>query len=424
MDTMKKWLFIAVAILISANLQSQTDEEKFNWGRDNFRSQEDSVISLFQEAKKQADTYWYAKYDAFLAMIESRKGHSNSAHTRYTQSLELLKSIESDDISLIYQITRNLAAISYNIGNYESAAKAYSDGLSIDSLRDKSGYTSKQKELDLIQQDLTRFYIAVSKSQSRSMYEEGNLELAALYKKGAIHEKVFPRVASEIGLNNYSIGENEKALSYFHEAVIADKWGVLEGSGHHNIAKTFAAIGDTEKAQRYFEMAKPKMKSTYGKFHVLMDQGKMWLDQGKEDKSLGYLLEAVENHWKFEDNAKYLLVYDYISTAYSRIGEDNKASAYKSEFWNLTAEHQENVDRIRKVESVRAAEFQAESIRLMALQSVRYKKLLIERMVIGGLLLISLVLISVLIRKMVNRKERSKQIVETALSKIKEIDGW
>ncbi|WP_157717555.1 hypothetical protein [Roseivirga spongicola] len=421
---MKKWLFIAVAILISANLQSQTDEEKFNWGRDNFRSQEDSVISLFQEAKKQADTYWYAKYDAFLAMIESRKGHSNSAHTRYTQSLELLKSIESDDISLIYQITRNLAAISYNIGNYESAAKAYSDGLSIDSLRDKSGYTSKQKELDLIQQDLTRFYIAVSKSQSRSMYEEGNLELAALYKKGAIHEKVFPRVASEIGLNNYSIGENEKALSYFHEAVIADKWGVLEGSGHHNIAKTFAAIGDTEKAQRYFEMAKPKMKSTYGKFHVLMDQGKMWLDQGKEDKSLGYLLEAVENHWKFEDNAKYLLVYDYISTAYSRIGEDNKASAYKSEFWNLTAEHQENVDRIRKVESVRAAEFQAESIRLMALQSVRYKKLLIERMVIGGLLLISLVLISVLIRKMVNRKERSKQIVETALSKIKEIDGW
>ncbi|WPZ08786.1 hypothetical protein [Roseivirga spongicola] len=421
---MKKWLFIAVAILISANLQSQTDEEKFNWGRDNFRSQEDSVISLFQEAKKQADTYWYAKYDAFLAMIESRKGHNNSAHTRYTQSLELLKSIESDDISLIYQITRNLAAISYNIGNYESAAKAYSDGLSIDSLRDKSGYTSKQKELDLIQQDLTRFYIAVSKSQSRSMYEEGNLELAALYKKGAVHEKVFPRVASEIGLNNYSIGENEKALSYFHEAVIADKWGVLEGSGHHNIAKTFAAIGDTEKAQRYFEMAKPKMKSTYGKFHVLMDQGKMWLDQGKEDKSLGYLLEAVENHWKFEDNAKYLLVYDYISTAYSRIGEDNKASAYKSEFWNLTAEHQENVDRIRKVESVRAAEFQAESIRLMALQSVRYKKLLRERMVIGGLLLISLVLISVLIRKMVNRKERSKQIVETALSKIKEIDGW
>ena len=424
MDTMKKWLFIAVAILISANLQSQTDEEKFNWGRDNFRSQEDSVISLFQEAKKQADTYWYAKYDAFLAMIESRKGHNNSAHTRYTQSLELLKSIESDDISLIYQITRNLASISYNIGNYESAVKAYSDGLSIDSLRDKSGYTSKQKELDLIQQDLTRFYIAVSKSQSRSMYEEGNLELAALYKKGAIHEKVFPRVASEIGLNNYSIGENEKALSYFHEAVIADKWGVLEGSGHHNIAKTFAAIGDTEKAQRYFEMAKPKMKSTYGKFHVLMDQGKMWLDQGKEEKSLGYLLEAVENHWKFEDNAKYLLVYDYISTAYSRIGEDNKASAYKSEFWNLTAEHQENVDRIRKVESVRAAEFQAESIRLMALQSVRYKKLLRERMVIGGLLLISLVLISVLIRKMVNRKERSKQIVETALSKIKEIDGW
>lgn len=421
---MKKWLFIAVAILISANLQSQTDEEKFNWGRDNFRSQEDSVISLFQEAKKQADTYWYAKYDAFLAMIESRKGHNNSAHTRYTQSLELLKSIESDDISLIYQITRNLASISYNIGNYESAVKAYSDGLSIDSLRDKSGYTSKQKELDLIQQDLTRFYIAVSKSQSRSMYEEGNLELAALYKKGAIHEKVFPRVASEIGLNNYSIGENEKALSYFHEAVIADKWGVLEGSGHHNIAKTFAAIGDTEKAQRYFEMAKPKMKSTYGKFHVLMDQGKMWLDQGKEEKSLGYLLEAVENHWKFEDNAKYLLVYDYISTAYSRIGEDNKASAYKSEFWNLTAEHQENVDRIRKVESVRAAEFQAESIRLMALQSVRYKKLLRERMVIGGLLLISLVLISVLIRKMVNRKERSKQIVETALSKIKEIDGW
>ena len=166
------------------------------------------------------------------------------------------------------------------------------------------------------------------------------------------------------------------------------------------------------------------MKSTYGKFHVLMDQGKMWLDQGKEEKSLGYLLEAVENHWKFEDNAKYLLVYDYISTAYSRIGEDNKASAYKSEFWNLTAEHQENVDRIRKVESVRAAEFQAESIRLMALQSVRYKKLLRERMVIGGLLLISLVLISVLIRKMVNRKERSKQIVETALSKIKEIDGW
>lgn len=424
MDTMKKWLFIAVAILISANLQSQTDEEKFNWGRDNFRSQEDSVISLFQEAKKQADTYWYAKYDAFLAMIESRKGHNNSAHTRYTQSLELLKSIESDDISLIYQITRNLAAISYNIGNYESAVKAYSDGLSIDSLRDKSGYTSKQKELDLVQQDLTRFYIAVSKSQSRSMYEEGNLELAALYKKGAIHEKVFPRVASEIGLNNYSIGENEKALSYFHEAVIADKWGVLEGSGHHNIAKVLASEGKYSEAQKYFEEAKPKMKSTYGKFHVLMDQGKMWLDQGSEEKALSYLLKAINDHWNFEDNAKYLLVYDYISTAYSRIGEDNKASAYKSEFWNLTAEHQENVDRIRKVESVRAAEFQAESIRLMALQSVRYKKLLRERMVIGGLLLISLVLISVLIRKMVNRKERSKQIVETALSKIKEIDGW
>lgn len=402
---------MVVFMLSIQHAQTQSNEEIFTWGTKNFRTLEDSVVSVFNQRKEESSLYWYAKFDAFIAMIEMRKGDNMNAAARFSQSIDLLKKCKSEDVKLMYQIVRNLGAVNMNIANYGGAVSAYKEALAL-------SYISGESKVQI---DLLKYYLSKAELNNEGDYQIGADRLLSMYT-GETDRRVKVRVVNLLGLNARNLGKNQRAVDYFKEAILLDEEGVLEGHLEHNIANVYADLDEAELAEKYFETALSKMKSNGGKFVTLLDQGVLNIKLGRHNTAISAMELAINEHSKFVDSNKYIEIYDYLSEAYMAVGNMEASRSAIDKYRELRDENKKNLAESKRLETIRAMEFQAESIRLINLYNAQRLEYNIQRVILLALLLCAIALIGWVYFRIVKDRKRVLNLKNAALREIKNIE--
>jgi tetratricopeptide (TPR) repeat protein len=387
---------VTIFFAIYMNCYSQTNQDIFEWGKNNFRTSQDSVVSLFNKSKSKDDLYWYAKFDAFIAMIETRKGESYSAYVRYTQSLTFLNKIESDDIKLIYQINRNIAAINMNIGNHGGAVAAYRNALELTEI-----VTESPEQVDLL-----KYFLSSSLIEIDSVFAANEI-LIDLYKNGS--DKIKARAANKIGLINQSIGQYAESLKYFDDAIALDKG--LEGNPLHNMANSYLKMGKQEVAEVYFYKALDATTKGEGYFVIQLDLGEMYLNQGNNKMAAGVLEYALDTYPQFIDKHKFIKIYDFLSQANRGIDEE-KSMVFLNRYRHLRDSNANSLDKTMKSEQLRAVNFRADSERLRAIHTEESTRNTVRTMMLLGIAILACILsVAVSAQCAKNRTAKRKDMI-------------
>lgn len=409
---MTKYLYYLAFLTIlvcgcSPKKQRNFERSAYDWSKNNFRKDLDSTLTLIDYVKNETkDLYWFAKFEYLLAAIELRNGENLVAQQRSIQALEILKNIESDDVTLYYGLTRNIAAMQANSENHEAAIISYDEAIKF-----AHEVGRDQKTIDY-----ARFNRAVSKTKT-NRFEEGQAELLQLYKES--DKSVQLRASLELGRNARDIEMHERSIEYFKKAISLDD-GYLYGDAELEIAKTLAAMGDDEQALKYLDASLKKMTDNYGRFVVSLEKGKLQLSNGDQAGSVESFQNALSN-WEFGTNMKFIEIYDYLHEAYMSINIST-AMDYKRKYRNLRELKSRNLTESNRQASIRQTEFQAESIRLITLQKEERKRLITQRAVLSIIVLSLLAGIGWYHRRYRKGQKDRENMVEFALAKIEEID--
>jgi tetratricopeptide (TPR) repeat protein len=380
-------------------------DETYAWAKANLSSNSDEVINVMSEKKEETkDIYEFAKYDYIIAIIEMRRGQNRTALTRLSQSLELFKASGSDDINFYYGLTRNMAAVEYNLGNYKASTGAFKDAIKLTEKLDL-----KRKEVDYAKLNYAKALLEAED------YEKGNNLLIALYNPETKTDKVI-RIASgiELGKNAREIGMYERSKEYFHSAVALDDKNSYYGDIELELAKTLHKEGKANEALIALEESYAKMTDNYGRFVVRLEEGKINLEEGDKEAAAENLLAAI-SFWDFASNMEYIAVYDYLAEATGN-------HAYSKQYRALRDERKKSLEESSRIENIRATEFQAESIRLIARKNYENNQMLKRVIIAVVCAVVFLLLFMYYFRQFKLERSRTRSIVNTAFDKIRAIN--
>jgi signal transduction histidine kinase len=164
-------------------------------------------------------------------------------------------------------------------------------------------YSSAQHEADALNV-LANYYF------DREKYPEalGNLnQLLVLYSQlgdSAKKAKAFNR----IGLSNYNIGNYDKAIRAFHNAVqlaVYQKEDKLLATCYQNIGVLYAALDRRKEAMDYYRKALDLyriQKNKENEAGILQNMGIIFSDEKKDKEALGYYLSALKIYMELKDS--------------------------------------------------------------------------------------------------------------------------
>ncbi len=184
-----------------------------------------------------------------------------------------------------------------------------------------------------------------SKSQARMLNEFGVVYDALGEKEKALgyYEEALPlrrqvggRSGEATTLNNIgavyrSLGEMEKALGYYAEALplfrqVGDRSG--EAATLNNIGAVYRSLGEMEKALEYYEETLPlshQVGDRSGEATTLNNIGIVYSALGEKEKALGYYAEALPLIRQVGDRSGEAATLNNIGAVYRSLGEMEKA---------------------------------------------------------------------------------------------------
>lgn len=164
-------------------------------------------------------------------------------------------------------------------------------------------YRSLQLEADALNVLANFFY-------DREKYPEalGNLyQLLGLYTQlGDSVKKA--RAYNRIGSSNYNIGNYDKAIRAFHNAVqlaLSEHEDLLLATSYQNIGVLYAALDRRKEAMDYYRKALDLyrlQKNRKNEAGILQNMGIIYSDEKKDKEALGYYLSALKIYTELKDS--------------------------------------------------------------------------------------------------------------------------
>jgi CHAT domain-containing protein/Tfp pilus assembly protein PilF len=142
------------------------------------------------------------------------------------------------------------------------------------------------------------------------------------------------RTLSNIGNVYFGLGENQKALDFFNQALpiyraVGDRAG--EADTLNNIGIVYDDLGEKQKALDYFNQALPISRAVgdrAGQAGALNNIGRVYSDLGEKQKALDYYIQALPIYRAVGNRGGQARTLNNIGLVYSGLGENQKALDY------------------------------------------------------------------------------------------------
>jgi tetratricopeptide (TPR) repeat protein len=158
--------------------------------------------------------------------------------------------------------------------------------------------------------------------------------IASFFKRIGYQEKLSQEFLNSLGNLLYSIGEYQKALEYYKEALsiaqaIKDKAG--EGATLNNISSIYYARGDLDRALKYLEQSLEIQRAVgdkAGEGVTLNNISQIYTARGDLDRALEYLEQSLKIERAIGEKAREGATLNNISQIYKARGDLDRALEY------------------------------------------------------------------------------------------------
>ena len=159
--------------------------------------------------------------------------------------------------------------------------------------------------------------------------------IVAVYTAGSNSDiKSQARMVNGLGILWHSVGEMEKALGYFEQALLLD---IQVGDGHEmaatltNIGLVYGALGEKQQALAYYAQSLPvfhQVGDKSGEAATLNNIGGVYDALGEKQQALDYYAQALPLSRQVGDKSGEARTLTSIGAVYSDLGEEQQALAY------------------------------------------------------------------------------------------------
>lgn len=158
----------------------------------------------------------------------------------------------------------------------------------------------------------------------------------------------------QLGVLNYDIRNFASAIVYFQNMLnTKTKNKRMLGVAHYLLALSFSELKEFEKAIAMFELAVKEIEQTDSEFHMQIQafKAKMYLNKGDDTTAMQILQKALGTHKGFLENEGSAPIFSFLSTAYLRFGQYDKAILYGKKAYNLSFGRGSNTIYLREAEA-------------------------------------------------------------------------
>jgi signal transduction histidine kinase/Flp pilus assembly protein TadD len=178
-------------------------------------------------------------------------------------------------------------------------------------------YNSVQHEADAMDVLSTYYY-------DREKYPEalGNLNQLLVFYTYLGDSVKKARTYKQIGLSNYNIGNYDKAIRAFHNAVqlaLSEKEDKLLATCYQNIGVLYAALDRRKEAMDYYRKALDLyriQKNRENEAGIMQNMGIIYSDEKKDKEALGYYLSALKIYTELKNNLSVAEIYLNLGSLY------------------------------------------------------------------------------------------------------------
>jgi tetratricopeptide (TPR) repeat protein len=177
-----------------------------------------------------------------------------------------------------------------------------------------------------------RHYLFQRREEREGQSEWPEMGLAAARAlQNQKHEASF---LNDLGLLYQDLGDNQQALSYFHQALplrrqVGDRKS--EATTLNNIGGVYANLGDNQQALSYFQQALPLRRQVgdrKGEATTLNNIGGVYANLGDNQQALSYYQQALPLFRQVGDRTGEATTLNNIGLVYANLGDNQQALSY------------------------------------------------------------------------------------------------
>ena len=277
---------------------------------------------------------------SIIARVYMLKREDNEAYSYFMQALTILQKSSVNSHMSTYVIYRNMAALAnrnrsylYSIEYYDSA---YSE-------LEKAGLKSSTKSKDVLEaMNNVKYYKAIALKKSGFYAEAGEI-LTDLWSvaEGTRNNSLYVKVAHQIGLVEWYIGEFEKSRKYQRRVLNYVDDPHLKGRAYHNIASTYISEGLLDSAKENLDRAidlryksielSDKASRRKSLFISLLDLGEVYYRKSEYQKAIEVWNKALDLRVKIDSEPSHYIIHNWLDRAYKY--SDIELSEYHSSIY-------------------------------------------------------------------------------------------
>jgi tetratricopeptide (TPR) repeat protein/serine phosphatase RsbU (regulator of sigma subunit) len=411
----------------------------FELGNCYTNSNADTALWFYKEAwgltkSKNLDTLDFLKIKAAsysnLGLSYRKLGSFHQALVLQEESLRI--NIFFDDKLSIARVKVNIGNIFFNLGNFDVSLNNYYEALLVyESLNDRVGIADCHNNIGSVYKEMEDFDRALEHHyKSVEVFE--NLLLSADTTNHTAMKRGLSYGFNNIGVALWSKGNSQEAIEYYQKSLEIkrennDKNGVAQG--YNNIAIVYATDGSYEESINYFQQSLNLYTQTQNLNGLAMVNGNiaylniLLSEKPEGGKSIFYLKKSLESANKsFEISEQIgalpfqIEAAGYLKTAYSRLGNSEKALVYANKYIEIQKEifSKEKANAIAETASRYEVEKQQLLIKNMENEKLLFQKTIdIQKIVIisGSILMLLLFTLTIILVKYNKRKKRANNML-------------
>jgi tetratricopeptide (TPR) repeat protein len=168
----------------------------------------------------------------------------------------------------------------------------------------------------------------------REIHQMDWLEMGLTSSQALANQKQEAEFLNDIGLAYSNLGENDKALEYYQQALPLHK-AVRDTDGEattlSRIGLVYSNLGENDKALEHYQQALPLLRAVgnkRGEAATLSNIGMVYSDLWENDKALDYFLRSLPLDRAVGDKSGEAITLNNIGGVYSDLWENDKALDY------------------------------------------------------------------------------------------------
>lgn len=261
----------------------------------------DDVESILISLKENKN---YTEKKTILTQSIEKVKFRNRDQTLHLCALAIDEARMEKDTSFLLYLLQTEAIQNINFHNFQDASNALSEVEAI-----------SIKTLDTI--NLTSFYISKGFLNKR---KNEYMDAIFYYEKGrdlALRSNDMRRygnATNRLGLLMFSIGEYEKACSYYRQVIALEK-NRFKSVALINLMETYVKLGKIDSTRKYLKMAEPELKnSSRAKVEIYRTKSFLAQEDGNIDLAIEFMEQALdysfEHDFVIEQLSTLLSLYD------------------------------------------------------------------------------------------------------------------